>query len=504
MTLDASPPLVGAAAMERRASDVIRDDHGVLHGDRFGEIAREMIRWSETWTTAPPGDRWDVALVTPQTGEALAAVTGLAVAGWAVGVVDPGWTPAEQQAAVHQLDPSAVVVPADQGVTGQRLVVAGWRPVMHPNGAWIALLPPGREGGCVPPAPTPDTAFYVGFTSGSTGRPKAFARSHRSWRESFRGLDELVRITERDLVAIPGSVSSSHFLFGALHALDHGADLDLRTVPGTRPWAGAPAPDVVYVVPSLLTRMLDSCDGRERSPRYLMCAGARLEPEVIGRASWTWPNAGLVEYYGASELSFVTIRCPGDGAPVESVGRAFPGVEVTVRDDDDRPVAPGVTGRVFARGPLTFSGYRGAVPVSAARRADDGAWTVGDSGHLDENGYLYVAGRGSALIITGGMNVQPEEVEGVLAAAPGVHEAVVVGVPDAQWGEIVVAVLTTGTGVDLRREDLRSLVAERLAAGKRPRRYLAHSAPLPLLPSGKADRIAIRESVLEGVLDEIR
>jgi len=133
--------------MERRASDVIRDDHGVLHGDRFGEIAREMIRWSETWTTAPTGDRWDVALVTPQTGEALAAVTGLAVAGWAVGVVDPGWTPAEQQAAVHQLDPSAVVVPADQGVTGQRLVVAGWRPVMHPNGAWIALLPPGREGG---------------------------------------------------------------------------------------------------------------------------------------------------------------------------------------------------------------------------------------------------------------------------------------------------------------------------------------------------------------------
>ena len=394
MTLDASPPLVGAAAMERRASDVIRDDHGVLHGDRFGEIAREMIRWSETWTTAPTGDRWDVALVTPQTGEALAAVTGLAVAGWAVGVVDPGWPPAEQQAAVHQLDPSAVVVPADQGVTGQRLVVAGWRPVLHPNGAWIALLPPGREGGCAPPAPTSDTDFYVGFTSGST--------------------------------------------------------------------------------------------------------------EVIGRASGTWPNAGRVEYYGASERAFVTIRCPGDGAPVESVGRAFPGVEGTVRDDDDRPVAPGVTGRVFARGPLTFSGYRGAVPVAAARRADDGAWTGGDSGHLDENGYLYVAGRGSALIITWRMNVQPEEVEGVLAAAPGVHEAVVVGVPDAQWGEIVVAVLTTGTGVALRREDLRSLVAERLAAGKRPRRYLAHSAPLPLLPSGKGDRIAIRESVLEGVLDEIR
>ncbi len=495
--------LVGERALARREAGVIVDDAGTLDGVHFREVARGMMRWSRSWGATPVGARWDVALVTPQSGEALAAFTGLSMAGWAVGVVDAAWTPSEQHAAITQLSPSAVVLPADRADAGARLVAGGWRASMHPDGAWVALLPPARRPGSAPDGPVPDADFYVGFTSGSAGRPKAFARSHASWWASFTGLDTIVEIAEGETVAVPGPLSGSHFLFGALHALHRGADIDLRGVPGGRSWAGESAPEVVYVVPSLLSRMVEAGGLGGGAPRHLMCAGARLDGVTSDRVADRWPHSEIVEYYGASELSFVTIRRTGDGTPEGSVGRAFPGVEVTVRDDEDRPLDAGRPGRVFARGPLLFSGYRGVTPPSAAHRADDGAWTVGDMGHIDENGNLFVAGRGSALIITGGLNVQPEEGEEAVAACAGVAGVVVVGVDDPRWGEVVVAVVSPVPRATLRRTDLRGAVVNRLARAKRPRRYLVHEDPFPLLRSGKIDRPAVRRRVLAGELPEV-
>ncbi len=495
--------LVGTTALRRSDRSVIRDARGELGGEDFRQIAAEMDRWSATWSPTSRGGRYDLGLIAPQSGESLAAFTGLALAGWSVGVLDPSWTASEQQAALGQLDPVAVVVPAHEDAIGGCLVSAGWRPVMHPGGAWIALLAPGSADSRSLDRPGSDTDFYVGFTSGSTGTPKAFARTHRSWWESFRGLDALVDITPDQVVSVPGALSGSHFLYGAVHALHRDADIDLRPIPRNRSWAGESAPDVMYVVPSLLARMVDAAPLRENPPRHLMCAGARLDPATVDRVATVWPDAGIVEYYGTSELSFVSIRCPGDGAPSGSVGRAFPGVEITIRDERDRVVPAGVHGRVFARSPLVFSGYRGTVPQSAARCADDGAWSAGDMGHLDENGYLYVAGRGSELIISGGLNVQPEDVEGAVAPADGVAEVVVVGVPDDRWGEVVVAVIAPEKGATLTRAALRETVAT-LSTAKRPRRYLVHPDPFPLLRSQKIDRVAVRDKVMAGILEEIR
>ncbi len=502
MSASASRSLVGVSALLRPTRSVIRDARGEIDGSHFRQIADEMVRWSATWPTSGTG-RHDVALLTPPTGDSLAVFTGLSTAGWAVGVLDPSWTASENEVAVRQLDPVAVVVPAHEDALGQCLVAAGWRPMTHPDGGWIALLSARHARGVPPGEPGPDTDFYVGFTSGSAGTPKAFARTHRSWCESFRGLDTLVDISEDHVVAVPGPLSSSHFLFGALHALHRGAHIDLRALPVGRPWPGDHAPDVMYVVPSLLARALVAAGPGRAGPAYLMCAGARLDPATAGHAAAVWPDSGIVEYYGASELSFVSIRRPGDGTPTGSVGRAFPGVEITIRDEDDRPLPIGRPGRVFARGPLVFSGYRGAVPASAAHRAVDGAWTVGDIGHIDENGHLYVSGRGSALIITGGLNVQPEEVEEVIRTCDGVADSVVVGLPDNRWGEIVVAVVARDNGGTPCRARLREEAA-RLSTGKRPRRYLAHPEPFPLLRSGKVDRSAVREAALAGRLEEIR
>lgn len=233
-----------------------------------------------------------------------------------------------------------------------------------------------------------------------------------------------------------------------------------------------------------------------------MCAGARLEPEVIGRASWTWPNAGLVEYYGASELSFVAIRRDGDDTPPGSVGRAFPGVEIDVRDGDGVSAPAGEAGVLHVRSPLVFMGYRGGAPPGAAHRDADGWITVGDRGSVDSRGHVRVDGRGSALILTGAANVQPEEVEEVVATAPGVASCVVVGVDDPAWGQIVCAAVEPRPGAALTRAGLRAHVAGRLSAYKRPRRYVALHGPPPLGRTGKVDRAAVR--ALADAAPEIR
>jgi acyl-CoA synthetase (AMP-forming)/AMP-acid ligase II len=150
-------------------------------------------------------------------------------------------------------------------------------------------------------------------------------------------------------------------------------------------------------------------------------------------------------------------------------------------------------------------GYRGQVPASAARSIDGGWWTVGDRGMIDDAGNLYVGGRGSSLIITGGANVQPEEVEHVLKQCPGVAACVVVGLPDPKWGELVCAAVVPETPRDLRRADLRAHAAAALAPIKRPRRYVALGGPVPLGRSGKVDRQRVRELVMQaGPEREIR
>ncbi len=244
--------------------------------------------------------------------------------------------------------------------------------------------------------------------------------------------------------------------------------------------------------------MLAAADGAStpgQDPGYIFCAGARLDTAVVAATRERFPASQLVEYYGASELSFVAIRRHGDASPPGSVGGAFPGVEIRILDENHQPVAQGETGEIVVRSDLVFSGYRGTPPIGAARSLAGGWWGVGDRGSLDGDGYLFVEGRGSNLIITGGVNVQPEEVEEVVATADGVAACVVLGLPDERWGEQVCAVLVPEPGAKLTRADIRRQVAAALSRPKRPRRYLLVDGPLPVGRSGKIDRDAVRRLI---------
>jgi acyl-CoA synthetase (AMP-forming)/AMP-acid ligase II len=452
-----------------------------------------------------------VAVLADWTPAFAACFLGLASAGWAVGVLDPSWSADEVERAIAQLDPCVVIVEAVCSAALHVLRAAGWRDAAQLDPGWTVCTQSEAEDARPAPAALPENPFYVGFTSGSAGRPKAFVRSHGSWWESFVRFSELCPIDPRGTVLVPGPLSSSHFLFGALHALHTGATLELVTSAEYSPdavaarLADARRLSGVYVVPTMLaqhatgTSPVSSVD-----PAFIFCAGARLEATVRDGVAERFPTSCLVEYYGASELSFVAIQVDGDGTPAGTVGRLFPGVEVSIRDDDDHEVAPGEVGTIFARSPLVFSGYRGTAPETAARALEGGWLTVGDRGALDANGFLSVAGRGSSLIITGGANVQPEEVEDVVATHHEIVACVVVGIPDPTWGEVVCAAVATQPGAVVAREDLRRHVAQYLARYKRPRRYLHLAGDVPMGRSGKIDRAAVQRLVLAGELQELR
>lgn len=501
--------LVGAKAL---AADGARDARVALRGSgqtlSYAELrdqAARIARHSATWSAHDDDRSPFVGVLCDWTPRFVGSFLGLASAGWAVGVLDPTWSPDELAGAIAQLNPAAVLVGDACRAAAAPLRTDGWRVAGHLDPDWTVLTCSDARTRRAAADPTADAPFYVGFTSGSSGRPKAFLRSHRSWWESFERFSELCPVDTDRAVLVPGPLSSSHFLFGVLHALHVGATAELlpsgeyspERVTALAERAGRLA--ALYVVPTMLAQLANGASARSTVvPDYIFCAGARLDGAVRALARERFPASRLVEYYGASELSFVAIDTDGAGTPPGSVGRVFPGVEVTIRDDDDAILAPGETGVIFARSPLTFMGYRGQPPESGARALDGGWLTVGDRGALDEAGFLSVVGRGSSLIITGGANVQPEEVEEMVTACPGIAACCVVGLPHPIWGEVVCAVVVVDAGADLRRADLRRHAARTLSRYKRPRRYVALDGPLPVGRSGKVDRSKVRQLVLDG------
>jgi len=344
-----------------------------------------------------------------------------------------------------------------------------------------------------------DPVFYIGFTSGTSGRPKPFARRQRSWSSSFGPAGELFGVEAGDQVFLPGSLQHSHFLFGAVFALDRGAAVRLFE----RFDSGLLAREleetsrgVVYLVPTMLLDL----DGLEAGPfggvHSVVISGAKMEPhhwEIVRRL---FPRALVGELYGASELSFVSVNTGGEAADDPGfVGQPFPGVEIEIRPSGD--TTEDGTGVVYVRSPYLFDGYVDG-PETNSPVGPDGFMTVGDIGRLTERG-LSLVGRASNMLITGGKNVHPEEVEAQLGRHPGVRECVVVGVPHPRWGEELVAFLVAADDAGgLAVEPLREYLKERVASYKAPKRWFLVEE-IPRTRAKKTDRSP--ERLFEGATE---
>nr|WP_283775113.1 acyl-CoA synthetase [Bacillus zhangzhouensis] len=310
-----------------------------------------------------------------------------------------------------------------------------------------------------------DPAFYMGFTSGSTGSPKAFMRRQHSWIESFRMTASEFGITHQDHVLILGTLLSSHFLYGAISTLYFGGTVTLlQKFTPEKGKAALERGDItaVYTVPTM-TESLLQIDAFGDTPLLVISSGADWGISSKKQLVTNDPHVTFFDFYGTSELSFVSYLSSNDFLQKPtSVGRPFSTIQVEVRRADQTVCQPNETGRIYVKSPMSFSGY-----LHEEKQPEE--WlTVYDMGWLDEDGYLYMSGRENGMIVYGGLNIFPEEIERVLNEQPEVKRSIVIGLPDPYWGEIPVAIIEQVQ----QTKSIRQAAKEKLAAYKIPKKWL--------------------------------
>jgi long-chain acyl-CoA synthetase len=344
--------------------------------------------------------------------------------------------------------------------------------------------------------PHPNSPFYIGFTSGSTGVPKGFRRHHQSWTESLRICLDTFGADAADCVLAPGRFSHSLFLFGMVLGLWSGAGVvvqDRFSASRMIDTLRSGRTPCLVAVPSQLLVLLELTARRHIAPidgvRLILISGARWMRERTPDLQALFPQARIVEFYGASETSFMAWMDADAHAPSQAVGRPFANVEIDIR----QPQPPLGTGQIFVRSPMLFMDYVGLAPDHTAA-VRDGDWlSVRDMGYVDATGLLCLVGRENRMLVTQGKNLFPEEVEAVLITHPEVINVSVQGVPDAIRGQQVVAVLEikhSESRVRPSSAELAALCRAQLESYKVPKRFLV-CTDWPLTASGKTDHPAL-------------
>jgi fatty-acyl-CoA synthase len=354
-----------------------------------------------------------------------------------------------------------------------------------------------------PPAPARPGRIVL-LTSGTTGTPKGAPRPDPRSLTIPGALLERMPMRAREATVVAPPLFHGTGLAIALLSIGLGSKLVLRR----RFDATEFLDDIerhratgVCVVPIMLQRVLalgeDEVKRRNLSSlRVVFCAGSQLPAEV---ALKSMDLLGDVVYnlYGSTEVSVTTLATPADirAAPT-SVGKPALGSRVRLLDQHGHEAAPGQTGRIFVASTSPFEGYTGG----GGKEIIDGFLSTGDVGHFDEAGRLYIDGRDDEMIVSGGENVFPREVEELLLTHPAIVDAAVVGVEDAQFGQRLKAFVVTGPGATLAAEDVQALVGQNLARFKVPREVVFLD-DLPRNPTGKIlKRVLLAGPTPAGVL----
>ncbi|MGW5417090.1 AMP-binding protein [Actinomadura geliboluensis] len=357
------------------------------------------------------------------------------------------------------------------------------------------------------PADPGDTTLLI-YTSGTSGHPKAVQLTNANIAANL-ATPAPWEVGPGSVVSVPAPlfhVSGTGWLFYCLGRGARSVFLTDASPEGVlRVLADVRATHMLSV-PAVVQTLVQSpavADADLSSLKTLIYGGSPMSPAVIEEAR-TALGCDLVQSYGMTEACGpITFLGPDDhragGVRLASAGRAAEGVEIQIRDPaTEKELPAGATGEVWTRSALLTRGYLGN-EADTARVFRAGGWfRTGDAGHLDEDGYLFLTDRITDMIITGGENVYPVEVENVLAEHPGVAEAAVVGVPHPRWGETVVATIVARDGARLTEPEVIAFCRERLAHYKCPTRVDLVDA-LPRTPSGKVLKRSLREPVAGSV-----
>ena len=349
------------------------------------------------------------------------------------------------------------------------------------------------------------------FTSGTTGPPKAAVLRHQHLVSYILGSVEFGSAAPEDasLVSVPPyHVAGIAALASSVYAGRRIVQLSQFTAAGWLELARAERVTHAFVVPTMLARIVDELEGDSNPDlpqlRALSYGGGRMPQSVIERAMALLPATEFANAYGLTETSStisvlgpedhreaVASRDPDVRRRLASVGRPLPSVEVEIRAADGATVAPGVTGEIHVRGEQVSGEYLGR----ASALLDDGWFPTRDGGRLDEEGYLFLEGRVDDVIVRGGENMSPGEIEDVLLEHEAVGDAAVVGLPDEQWGEAVAALVVLAPGRRANAGELQQWVKDRLRSSRTPER-IEFSSELPYNEMGKLLRTEVRRRLL--------
>lgn len=427
--------------------------------------------------------------------EVLSAYYAAAKIGAVFVPINPNMTAAEVKHVVRHSEAALVFHDAAvAGAAGQAIASQHLRPIKE-----LSPPPLGAQFDVAAEVHAEDD-FLIIYTSGSTGAPKAVVFDHRAQMAGLASLIELWSVNSSDvtLVALPLG-----YLYGLSTACASGLHAGGEVVVQRRFHPGelleafvASGATIFHGVPTMYSMMLEFAE--QRGLRYdlsgvraLICAGAPLSDELRQRFAGRFEKE-IQDYYAMTEATPVFGKYASDPDPVPrgSLGKVAPDVSVKILDAKRRECDPGVRGELVVRAPLMLKRYHKAPDLTAACVLD-GYFKTGDIGYRDERGYYYLTGRIKDIIIRGGANIAPAEVESVLARHPAVQDVAVIGVPDRIFGEVPVAFVLKRPGAALSAEDLITHAAAELSEFKVPRQYFFEEK-LPLGMTGKVDKTALK------------
>jgi fatty-acyl-CoA synthase len=489
----------------------IREDGAVGRSWTYGALLAESERLADALLLRfAPGER--VAIWSPNTPEWAIFEFAAAIAGLTLVTVNPAFQAKELRYVLEQSraaglyaarsfrgNPMAAIA---QGVCDDLPAIRHLVDLDDPTAIYTAAGAARAR-----PVVAPKDAAQIQYTSGTTGFPKGAVLTHV-------GLTNNARLCFARLGARRGDVylnvmpmfHTSGCATGLLGAVQWRCPLLMARLFQPAVMNAIIAQErvsLLVAVPTMLIGLLEEHGHTPRdmsSLRVVMSGGAMVPPELVRNIQDTF-GCRLAIIYGQTEASpGLTLTRPTDSFAdqVESVGQAFPQTEISIRDRASNAVVPiGAAGEICGRGYCTMLGYNDN-PQATEEALDAEGWLhTGDLGTMDDRGYVRVTGRVKDMIIRGGENLFPAEIENVIATHPGVAEVAVVGVPDPKWGEIAVCFFRAATSVLPSRTDLVAHIRRDLAAPKTPSHFIVVDS-FPLTGSGKIQKFVLRDRYVAG------
>jgi acyl-CoA synthetase (AMP-forming)/AMP-acid ligase II len=493
-----------------RASEkvAIVDDSGSISYGEAEAASNRLARWFKA-NGVRRGDR--VALILPNGIPFIVAELAILRLGAVKVPLNIRFAVPEVLYALADCEPTALIATADYAarVQAERSRVPSLAAIVSVDGATATsvsyedIVISGDADLLPAVAYDDDDPILIRYTGGTTGRPKGVVHTHRSYLAIVLDVVRENALGEADIALHLGHLSHGlNFMWPAWYCVGATQVLRERFDPvGT--WTDFARQRItwVYMVPTMIHMLLEADDGHAdvSTLRCFTYASAPMPVPLLRRAIARFGSI-FTQVYTLSEAPVITtmmrphehLEDETDGVPrLASVGREVPTFELRLIDDAGRDVPPGAIGEIAVRSVNNMAGYWNQ-PEETAKTIVDGWLRTGDMARRASDGFLYLADRKKDIVITGGFNVWPKEVEDALTSHPDVAQAAVVGAPDEKWGEIVVAYVVAKPGRAPTADTLVAHCVELLADYKKPRRIDIVDS-LPLTPVGKISRAALRE-----------